>query len=157
MTFSKLHPSVDAYIYGSVATGIMLPESDMDIVVIGVSSFGLRDNHIANITALYDNIWKHISEKVLIKSLKITQTQVPIIKLTFSWIELYNEGEEDENSSLPFVDFDSSNSWLKELSVDISIWDSYSTSEHQGIKAAYFIQDWIEEIPVIKPVILVLK
>ena len=157
MTFSKLYPNVDAYIYGSVSTGLMLPESDMDIVVIGVSSFGLRDSHIANITALYDNILKHISSKVLIKSMKIVQTQVPIIKLTFSLVELYNECESTDENELPFVDFNSVSSQLKELSVDISIWDSYNTTEHQGIKAAYYVQDCLEENPVLKPVLLVLK
>ena len=67
-TFSKSHPQVEAHIYGSVFTGLMLPESDMDIVVTGINNFGFRENHTANISILYDNILKHFSSKLLVKS-----------------------------------------------------------------------------------------
>lgn len=156
-TFSKLHPNAEAHIYGSVFTGLMLPESDMDIVVIGINDYGIRENQTKNISLLYDNIVKHFSTNLLVKSSKILYTQVPILKLTFSLTELFNESVKLGMKNLEEIDFNSINPWLKELAVDISIWDSYDSFEHQGIKAAYFVKNWIDEYPVLRSVWLILK
>jgi len=123
-TFSHSHSNVQAHIYGSVATGLALPESDMDIVITGVNSFGNKDNHSFNITLLHDNIVNHFSGKVMPKTQKILQTQVPIIKLTFSLPEYYDEKMKYDKTALPYVNFDSIESLnpkLKELAVDVSI------------------------------------
>lgn len=156
-TFAQVHPDVQAHIYGSVATGLALPESDIDIVVTGVSSFGSKENHLSNIVLLYDNIRKSFSGKVLTSSTKILYTQVPILKLRFSLLEYYAEQIKNEKSILPYVDFESWNPVLRELSVDISICDSFETAEHQGIRAAYFVQTNLSAYPVLKPVCLMLK
>ena len=156
-TFSKSHSSVESLIYGSAFTGMMLPESDMDIVVTGVNNYGIRENISSNISMLYDDILKHFSEKILVKSSKILYTQVPIIKLTFNLTEFYKESVNSGLLNLEEIDFDSINPRLKELAVDISICDSYESSEHQGIKAAYFVKNCISEYPVLRPVCLILK
>jgi predicted nucleotidyltransferase len=44
-TFYPSHRNVHAAIYGSIATGLALPESDIDIVITGVNSFGNKDTH----------------------------------------------------------------------------------------------------------------
>jgi DNA polymerase sigma len=123
-TFKVAHSNVQAHIYGSVATGLALPESDMDIVVTGVSSFGSKENHDFNISLLFENILNKFSPKILVKSQKILQTQVPIIKITFDLSEYYDEVMKYDPIRLPYVNFESINvisPSLKELAVDVSI------------------------------------
>lgn len=118
----------------------MLPESDMDIVVTGINNYGIRENQMSNICLLYDDILKQFSPSLLTKSAKILYTQVPILKLTFSLAELYKESVRLGLTNLQLIDFESINPCLKELAVDISICDSYDSSQHQGIKAANFVK-----------------
>lgn len=123
-TFSTMHKNVQADIYGSVATELALPESDMDIVVTGINSFGDKMNHQDNITVLFDTIVQQFESKILVKAQKILNTQVPIIKLKFNLSEYYDEYSKNGHTALPYVNFesiDSINPHLKVLSVDISI------------------------------------
>jgi DNA polymerase sigma len=174
-TFGRNHSNVQANIYGSVATGLALPESDIDIVITGVNSFGNKDDQLANISKLYDNILDFFNDKIMITAKKILQTQIPIIKLTFSLEEYYQErvriqeegyeGEqtsklESDHTALPYIDFDSINSinpHLKNLAVDISMWDSFNGVEHQGIKAANFVESNLNQFPILRSVCLMLK
>lgn len=174
-TFSRNHSNVQANIYGSVATGLALPESDIDIVITGVNSFGSKDDQLAHISKLYDNILSFFNDKILISTKKILQTQVPIIKLTFSLEDYYNErvriqeeGYEQEQTSklesdhtaLPYIDFDSLNSinpHLKNLAVDISMCDSFNGVDHQGIKAAFYVEQNLNQFPILRSVCLMLK
>lgn len=159
-TFGVSHYNVQAHIYGSVATGLALPESDMDIVVTGVSSFGNKDDHTHNLQYLYDNIVSRFDSKVLVKTQLILNTQVPIIKMKFDLSEYYDEKMKYDPSALPYVNFesiDSINPHLKELAVDISICDSFHGNEHQGIRAAYFVETKLIEYPILRPVCLALK
>lgn len=159
-TFTPAHTNVQAHIYGSVATGLALPESDMDIVVTGVNSFGSKDNHGANIGLLYEGILAKFNGKIICKAQKIIHTQVPIIKLSFSLSEYYDLRSKQEPGVLPFLNFDAMdaiNPNLKELAVDISICDSFENIEHQGIKAAYFVETNLAQYPVLRPVCLMLK
>lgn len=89
-TFSDCHSNVKAHIYGSVATELALPESDMDIMITGVNSFGSKDALHANITELFESIVGSLDSEILIKSSKILNTQVPIIKLTFDLSKYYD-------------------------------------------------------------------
>lgn len=38
-TFGSIHKNIEAHVYGSVATGLALLESDMDIVLTGITSY----------------------------------------------------------------------------------------------------------------------
>mmetsp|Transcript_29253 Transcript_29253/g.33518 ORF Transcript_29253/g.33518 Transcript_29253/m.33518 type:complete len:282 (+) Transcript_29253:474-1319(+) len=154
-TFSAFHQNVQAHIYGSVATGLALPESDMDIVVMGINCFGNRDTHVANIVSLYNNIVNSFEDNVLVKHKKIVDTQVPIIKLEFCLEEYYNDKLSHGIMNLPYINFSSEesiNPVLRVLAVDISICDSFNTDEHQGMKAANFIESNLIEYPVLKSV-----
>lgn len=158
--FGKSHYNVQAHIYGSVATGLALPESDMDIVITGISSFGNIDTHVDNLTSLYQKIVESFSTKILVSHLNIPNTQVPIIKLKFDLSEYYDDRMKYDQSALPYVNFDSIeaiNPKLKVLAVDISICDSFEGKEHQGIRAAYFVESKLIEYPILKPVCLILK
>jgi hypothetical protein len=98
--------------------------------------------------------------KVLIESTKILETQVPIIKLKIDLSKYYDLQMKMDPSLLPYVNFDSIesiNPHLKTLCVDVSICDSFDSTDHQGIKAAYFVRDKLEEYPVLRPVCLMLK
>lgn len=66
-TFSNSHSSIEAHIYGSVATQLALPESDMDVVVIGVNSLGSKEKLRDNISTLFDSILENFSNKVMVK------------------------------------------------------------------------------------------
>ena len=63
----------------------------MDIVVTGINSYGKSDNHISNLTDLYNKIKNKFSCDVLVMSKQILYTQVSIIKLEFSLKEYYNK------------------------------------------------------------------
>ena len=123
-TFGVSHSNVQAHIYGSVATDLALPESDMDIVVTGVSSFGNKEDHLGNISLLFDNIRNKFSDNILVKSMKILNTQIPIMKLSFDLSQYYDEMSKTNPGILPYVNFESlevTNPSLKVLQVDVSI------------------------------------
>jgi DNA polymerase sigma len=151
---------VGAHIYGSVATELALPESDMDIMITGVNSFGSKETHQSNISHLFDYVNANFSDKIMVKSQKILHTQVPIIKLAFNLAEYYDEYSKEGNPFLPFINFDSIDSinpHLKELSVDISISDSFCESEHQGLLQSEFVKEKLALHKELRPVCLMLK
>lgn len=159
-TFFPANKNVQAHIYGSVATELALPESDMDIVITGINSYGNKQTHETNISMLFENIKEQFDSSLMPKSQKILNTKVPIIKLTFNLSEYYDTFTKNGNKSLPYVNFDSIDSinpHLKELSVDISIWDSFNSSEHLGLLQSKFVRDKLEEYPALRPVCLMLK
>lgn len=158
-TFSECHSNVQAHVYGSVATELALPESDMDIMITGVNSFGNKETHKDNISTLHSMIGEAFEDDIMIKCSKILNTQVPIIKLTFNLAKYYDMFSKDE-CRLPFINFDSIDSinpHLKELSVDISVSDSFNNSEHLGLTQNNFVREKLALYPVLRPVCLILK
>lgn len=158
-TFEGSHSNVQAHVYGSVATELALPESDMDIMITGINSFGNKEAHKENISTLHQKIKDAFDEDIMVKCNKILNTQVPIIKLTFN-LAKYFDTFSSEDSRLPFINFDSINSinpHLKELSVDISVSDSFNTSGHLGLTQNNFVREKLELYPVLRPVCLILK
>ena len=65
--FSSEHSDVQAHIFGSVATELALPESDVDIVVTGVNCYGSETNLHKNIILLWDSIKKWFNSNILTK------------------------------------------------------------------------------------------
>lgn len=159
-TFKDSHMNVQSHIYGSVATELALPESDMDIMVTGVNSFGSKEAHQSNISALLDSLQAYFDVEIMPKSSKILNTQVPIIKLAFNLSKYYDAKIQNEQIKLPFINFDSIdniNPHLRELSVDISVSDSFNESAHLGLSQSYFVRDKLNQYPVLRPVCLILK
>lgn len=66
-SFVTEYSNIEAHIFGSVATELALPESDMDIVITGVNNYGSESKLHSNITLLYDNILSSFSNSVLVK------------------------------------------------------------------------------------------
>ena len=159
-TFSSDYSRIEAHIFGSVATELALPESDMDIVITGVNNYGGESKLHSNITSLYDNIKNSFSNSVLIKHKKILNTQIPIIKLVFSLPNYFEECNKYWGNRLPHINFDSVdliNANISELSVDISISDSFNETSHLGLYQTNYVIDRLYENPVLGPVWLVLK
>ena len=158
-TFYNSHKNVQAHIYGSVATGLALTESDMDIVITGINSFGNKEDHSKYISTLYSNITSFFDTTILVDKKEILHTQVPIIKLKFSLPDYYQKRWYEDQWKLPEIDFESDciDKNLKYLAVDISLWDSFENNEHQGMRQAMFVQQKLQEFPILKPVCLMLK
>lgn len=159
-TFSDEHQNIEAHIFGSIATELALPESDMDIVVTGINNYGSKTKLQSNITMLFNSILENMNNKVLIKCTKILNTKVPIIKLTFNLSEYYDECSNLGTNVLPYINFDSIDSinpHLKELSVDISISDIFDESSHLGLLQSNYVREKLQEEPVLRPVCLMLK
>lgn len=151
-TFSQRYSDVQAHIYGSVATGLALPESDMDIVITGVGRERDLALHKSDLILLNEQIKERFSEKIMCKNLLISETTVPIIKLSFDLLEYYDEVVKDNPSRLPLVDFKNLDKNLKTLAVDISMTCNANGTDHHGIKAAGFVQNCLMEFPILTPV-----
>lgn len=159
-TFSEESKDIEVHIFGSIATELALPESDMDIVVTSVNNYGSKLKLQSNITMLFNNILDNMNNKVLVKCTKILNTKVPIIKLTFNLAEYYDEYSNYGSNALPYINFDSIDSinpHLRELSVDISISDTFDESSHLGLHQSNFVKEKLQEYPVLRPVCLMLK
>ncbi|CAI2366148.1 unnamed protein product [Moneuplotes crassus] len=157
--FGQFHKRVEAHIYGSVATELALPESDMDVMITGVNSFGSSQVHSENITEMHNALKEYFDEEILISSASILNTQVPIIKLKFNLEKYYEVHDNKGDIFVPFINFastDASGSSLKELSVDISMSDSYEGA-HMSLKQSAFVKEKLEQYPVLRPVCLTLK
>ncbi|CAI2366597.1 unnamed protein product [Moneuplotes crassus] len=157
--FGQFHKNVEAHIYGSVAAELALPESDMDLMITGVNSFGSTQAHASNITEMHNAIKEYFDEEILISSVSILNTQVPIIKLKFNLEKYYEIHDAKGDIFVPFINFastDASGSSLKELAVDISMSDSYEGA-HMGLKQNAFVKEKLEQYPVLRPVCLTLK
>lgn len=157
--FGQFHKRVEAHIYGSVATELALPESDMDVMITGVNSFGSSQAHSANITEMHNALKEYFDEEILISSASILNTQVPIIKLKFNLEKYYEVHDNKGDIFVPFINFastDASGSSLKELSVDISMSESYEGA-HMSLKQSAFVKEKLEQYPVLRPVCLTLK
>ena len=67
---------------------------------------------------------------------------------------------ESDHTALPYIDFDAVNSinpHLKNLAVDISMCDSFNGVDHMGIKAAIYVEQNLNQFPILRSVCLMLK
>ena len=128
---NKTLPYYEVNLYGSHATNLCLPWSDLDVVLIK----RLNGNNISSIQTTFDNssllskLFENIRNEPWVKDCKlISKASVPIIKL-FA-IEQYNN-----------------------MSIDISIQDE----NHFGLKCVELVKNYIKEYKSLKPLILAIK
>ena len=128
---NKALPYYEVNLYGSHATNLCLPWSDLDIVLIK----RLNGNNISSIQTTFDNssllskLFENIRNEPWVKDCKlISKASVPIIKL-FA-IEQYNN-----------------------MSIDISIQDE----NHFGLKCVELVKNYIKEYKSLKPLVLAIK
>ena len=121
-------------LYGSHATNLCLPWSDLDIVLIKKNNINSEnDQNIIsennNNLIILSNLYEYIRNEPWVKECKlISKAAVPIIKLVS--IEKYNY-----------------------KSIDISIQDD----KHFGLKCVELVKQFIEEYKSLKPLVLAIK
>ena len=128
---NKALPYYEVNLYGSHATNLCLPWSDLDVVLIKRQN----GNNISSIQTTFDNssllskLFENIRNEPWVKDCKlISKASVPIIKL-FA-IEQYNN-----------------------MSIDISIQDE----NHFGLKCVELVKNYIKEYKSLKPLVLAIK
>lgn len=128
---NKTLPYYEVNLYGSHATNLCLPWSDLDVVLIK----RLNGNNISSIQTTFDNssllskLFENIRNEPWVKDCKlISKASVPIIKL-FA-IDQYNN-----------------------MSIDISIQDE----NHFGLKCVELVKNYIKEYKSLKPLVLAIK
>lgn len=129
---SKRHPKVEVRAYGSHESGLAMPWSDIDLVLVNKNTstdnpFSSDDKHLMmNIeTLLKEN-------KDIVKEIKfIKSATVPVIKLT-STEEFLNR------------------------KVDLTLRE-YTDNQHSGENCVELVKGYIKTYPVFKPLALVLK
>ena len=128
---NKTLPYYEVNLYGSHATNLCLPWSDLDVVLIK----RLNGNNISSIQTTFDNssllskLFENIRNEPWVKDCKlISKASVPIIKL-FA-IEQYNN-----------------------MSIDISIQDE----NHFGLKCVELVKNYVKEYKSLKPLVLAIK
>ena len=121
-------PDYEVHLYGSHATNLCLPWSDLDVVLI--SNNNNNENNINNNPQLLLNhLHENIRNKKWVKESKyISSANIPIIKLVTI----------DEYGNIP---------------IDISIQDS----KHFGLKCVDLVKNFISQYEYLKPIVLALK
>ncbi len=119
-------------LYGSHATNLCLPWSDLDVVLIKKNNKD-KENNLSlesnNNLILLSQLYEYIRNEPWVKECKlISKAAVPIIKLTS--IEKYNN-----------------------MSIDISIKDD----KHFGLKCVELVKQFIIEYKCLKPLVLAIK
>ena len=127
----KTLPYYEVNLYGSHATNLCLPWSDLDVVLVKRQN----GNNLSSLQNTFDNstllskLYENIRNEPWVKDSKlISKASVPIIKL-FS-IDQYNN-----------------------MSIDISIQDE----NHFGLRCVELVKNYIEEYKSLKPLVLAIK
>ena len=115
-------------VYGSHATNLCLPWSDLDVVLVKKNNNNNEENE-TNVKLLLNNLYEHIKTKSWVKEFKfLANASTPIIKLTCT--EQYDS-----------------------MSIDISIKDK----THFGLKCVELVKDLISKYESLKPLTLAIK
>ena len=134
----SLHPQASTYIYGSIAQGIALQDSDIDIAITGIKCGCVKDRLVEEQNRIFDKLQSELGP-FLIESKNIETAQIPIIKL-----ELDSKIVSTSSSRV--------------IKVDLTIVDADDYQKLEKLKEAVrFVQESIERWPALKPVILFLK
>ena len=131
ISVDKSIPDYSVNLYGSHATNLCLPWSDLDVVLIkkgnheNINNINLEDDNSKFLSKLYE----YIRNEPWVKDCKlIGKASVPIIKLIA--IEKYNN-----------------------MSIDISIQDE----KHFGLKCVDLVKSFLKEYQSLKPLVLAIK
>ena len=127
----KSIPDYEVNLYGSHATNLCLPWSDLDVVLIKKDNVENDGNQIDNNVnlMLLSKLYEYIRNEPWVKDCKlISKASVPIIKLIT--VEKFNN-----------------------MSIDISIQDD----KHFGLKCVELVKKFIDEYKSLKPLVLAIK
>ena len=119
----------EVHLYGSHATNLCLPWSDLDVVLVPRNNNNNNQNSNINNQILLNQLYENIKKKEWVKESKyISSASIPIIKLIC----------DDTFNNMP---------------IDISIQDE----RHFGLKCVELVKGFISQYECLKPLVLVLK
>ena len=122
-------PDYGVHLYGSHATNLCLPWSDLDVVLVPRNNNNNNQNSNINNQILLNQLYENIKKKEWVKESKyISSASIPIIKLIC----------DDTFNNMP---------------IDISIQDE----RHFGLKCVELVKGFISQYECLKPLVLVLK
>lgn len=126
---TAIWPQATVTRFGSFATGLWLPSSDVDVVVLGVLDVVDSADAIADGVAALEAIARGLrGQRDWVKRIDVVRgAKVPVAKL-----ELQARG----------------------LHVDISIENGHT---HRGIEASTLVRRYVRELPLLRPLVLALK
>jgi non-canonical poly(A) RNA polymerase PAPD5/7 len=122
-------PNSECYIYGSFATGLSLPWSDIDVVIKPSNFAPNYSNSSYAINLLLESVEANIKKKGWVEETKaIKNTSVPVLKITCKKEYLFKK-------------------------VDISIQDG----RHNGLKCVDLVKEYLVTYSQLRPLVLALK
>ena len=129
---SSVNESIQNYevhLYGSHATNLCLPWSDLDVVLVSINNTNNNQNLNVNNQILLNQLYENLKKKEWVKESKyISSASIPIIKII-----------SDDN--------------FNNMQIDISIQDE----KHFGLKCVDLVKKFISQYESLKPLVLVLK
>jgi len=160
--------NVQTKIFGSCATGLALPTSDIDICICGAPTY-VRSDITTYLTTIYDKLKKF---KWVVNIKNVLSANVPIMKLeidpTIEFSELYEKLDEFSMLKGIIEEFPGELNELKDLGskrikIDLSI-ESLNimpmmgcSSSHLGYKSTDFVQKMLEEHTSLYTIAILLK
>jgi hypothetical protein len=137
---NTIWPRAQVKLYGSHVTGICLPSSDLDFVVCLPA---VHKNAVADAPGDLEgrNAINESSQKLLARRLKGE-----------SWIDPRSL-KLIERTVVPIIKVSTKDTKAKTLHLDIS----FDAPHHHGLEAAHMISQVMEELPMIRPLVIVLK
>jgi len=151
--------SIKLDVFGSIATGLALETSDIDLVVTGLKIEG-RDDAISHIRTLKD----HFEGCQYFSNIKaIEGASIPVIKLEAD-LQKLRENENSKNTSIVesemrFLQIDITFEDSKEKKSDF-FWEGFewNTSKlHLGMKSIHLVKSYIKEYVHLKELTLCIK
>lgn len=143
-------------LYGSMASGLAIEQSDVDLAVVGLDLKGNKDLQIHLMKKLCDNLELFMKTYSTIKF--IDTATVPVIKLQVDLQKISKNINKYQmsltgSSDKQVIEIDQT---MRYLGIDITFEDS-SSRVNQGILCIQFIQELCCKQPSLKPIVLVLK
>jgi DNA polymerase sigma len=137
---NTIWPRAQVKLYGSHVTGLCLPSSDLDFVVCLPA---VHKNAVADAPGDLEgrNAINESSQKLLARRLKGE-----------SWIDPRSL-KLIERTVVPIIKVSTKDTKAKTLHLDIS----FDAPHHHGLEAAHMISQVIDELPMIRPLVIVLK
>lgn len=150
--------------YGSMASGLAIEQSDVDLAVVGLDLQGDKDIQIREMRRLCDQLDCFMKSKLT--SLKFIETaSVPVIKLQVDLQKVYQRISKHQGPGLRSQDSNLSEieDSMRHLGIDITFEDCSKQSYmapyriNHGISCISSIQELCINQPTLKPIVLVLK
>eukprot|EP00536_Pseudo-nitzschia_multiseries_P007612 jgi/Psemu1/196021/e_gw1.181.4.1 len=133
-------PRAQVKLYGSYISGLCLPTSDLDFVVC-LPAVHKKDLALAPGVLEGRNAFNETSQKLLARELKGE-----------SWIDPRSI-KVIEHTAMPVIKVSTKDTRARMIKLDIS----FDGPEHHGLEANRFVAQTLEELPLIRPLMLVLK